>query len=86
MVEIVVDALKTFLRDVTVVITTVANQPDFDSVRDDAVRTLFDLRFPLCIENLLVQLIKKNIYGNLSKNFFQLKICKVLFKFVFSEI
>ena len=85
MVEIVVDALKTFLRDVTIVITAVANQPDFDSVRDDAIGSLFDLRFPLCKENLF-SAMNENVFGNLSKNFFQLKICKVLFKFVFSEI
>ena len=67
MVEIVVDALKTFLRDVTVVITTVANQPDFDSVRDDAVRTLFDLRFPLCKENLFSAIYQGNVFGSLSE-------------------
>ena len=51
MAEKVVDALERFLSDVTKVIAPVANQSNFDAVRDDAVRTLFDLRFPLCKVN-----------------------------------
>ena len=60
MAEKVVDALERFLSDVTIVIAPVANQSNFDAVRDDAVRTLFDSRFPLRKVNFKLLMITKN--------------------------